>query len=67
MDTIKLKEACVQRKTWGEQFIVLSDLLTHFEKLKKCFLKCREFGISLNPYTPFGCEGSQNYPQEHSF
>jgi hypothetical protein len=30
-------------------FIVFSDLSTHLEKLKKCFFKCREYGISLNP------------------
>jgi hypothetical protein len=24
-------------------------LSSHLEKLKKCFLKCREFDISLNP------------------
>jgi CRISPR/Cas system-associated protein endoribonuclease Cas2 len=30
-------------------FIVFSDLSTHFEKLRKCFLKCRKFGINLNP------------------
>ncbi len=29
-------------------FTIFSDLSTHLEKLKKCFLKCREFGISLN-------------------
>ncbi len=31
-------------------FIVFSDLSTRFLKLNKCFLKCREFGINLNPY-----------------
>ncbi len=36
-------------KTFLDDFIVFSDLSTHFEKLKKCFLKCREYGISLNP------------------
>jgi hypothetical protein len=29
-------------------FTIFSDLLTHLEKLKKCFLKCKEFSISLN-------------------
>jgi len=29
-------------------FIVFNDLLTHLEKFKKFFFKCREFGISLN-------------------
>jgi hypothetical protein len=36
-------------KLFLDNFIVFSDLSTHFERLKKCFLKCREFGISLNP------------------
>jgi hypothetical protein len=31
-----------------DDFIVFSDLSTHLEKLIKCFLKCREYGISLN-------------------
>jgi uncharacterized membrane protein len=30
-------------------FTIFSDLSTNVEKLEKCFLKCREFGISLNP------------------
>ncbi len=29
-------------------FIVFIDLSTHFEKIKKCFLKCKEFDIGLN-------------------
>jgi hypothetical protein len=29
-------------------FIVFNDLSTHLEKLKKCFLKCIVYGISLN-------------------
>jgi hypothetical protein len=36
-------------KIFLENFIISNDLSTHLEKLKKCFLKCREFGISLNP------------------
>jgi hypothetical protein len=36
-------------KIFLDNFIVFSDLSTHLKKLKKCFLKCREFGISLNP------------------
>ncbi len=36
-------------KIFLNDFIVFSDLSTHFEKLRKCFLKCREYGISLNP------------------
>ncbi len=30
-------------------FTIFGDLSTHFEKLKKCFLKYRKFSISLNP------------------
>jgi hypothetical protein len=37
-------------KTFLDDFTIFNDLSTHFEKLNKCFLKCREFGISLNPY-----------------
>jgi hypothetical protein len=33
-----------------DDFIVFSDLSTHLEKLKKCFLKCKEFNISPNLY-----------------
>ncbi len=36
-------------KIFLDDFIVLNDLSTHLKKLKKCFLKCRKFGISLNP------------------
>jgi hypothetical protein len=36
-------------KIFPNDFIIFSDLSTHLEKLKKCFLKCREYGISLNP------------------
>jgi len=32
-----------------DDFTIFNDLLTHLEKFRKCFLKCREFGISLNP------------------
>jgi hypothetical protein len=35
-------------KIFLDDFTISSDLSTHLEKLKKCFLKCREFGISLN-------------------
>ncbi len=37
-------------KIFLDDFTVFNDRLTHLEKFKKCFLKCREFGISLNPY-----------------
>jgi hypothetical protein len=35
-------------KVFLDDFIVFSDLSTHLEKLKKCFLKCGEFDINLN-------------------
>ncbi len=31
-----------------DNFTVFNDLSTHLEKLKKCFLKCKRFGINLN-------------------
>ncbi len=36
-------------KIFLNDFTIFSDLSTHFKKLKKCFLKCRKFGINLNP------------------
>jgi hypothetical protein len=39
----------VLMKIFLDDFIVFSDLSTHLEKFKKCFFKCREFGISLDP------------------
>jgi hypothetical protein len=36
-------------KIFLDDFTVFSDLYTHLEKLRKCFLKCKEYGISLNP------------------
>jgi hypothetical protein len=36
-------------KIFLDDFIVFNDLSTHPKKVKKCSLKCREFGISLNP------------------
>jgi hypothetical protein len=36
-------------KIFLDDFIVFNDLSTHPKKLKKCFFKCREFGINLNP------------------
>jgi hypothetical protein len=32
-----------------DDFTIFNDLSTHLEKLKKCFLKCKKYGISLNP------------------
>jgi hypothetical protein len=34
-------------KIFLNDFTIFSDMSTHLEKLKKCFLKCREYGISL--------------------
>jgi hypothetical protein len=31
-------------------FIIYNDMDIHLQKLKSCFQKCKEFGISLNPY-----------------
>jgi hypothetical protein len=31
-----------------DDFTIFNDLSTHLEKFKKCFFKCREFGISLS-------------------
>jgi hypothetical protein len=31
-----------------DDFIGFNNMSTHVEKLKKCFFKCRGFGISLN-------------------
>jgi hypothetical protein len=36
-------------KIFLDDFIVLNDLSTHLDKLQKCFLKYKEYGISLNP------------------
>jgi hypothetical protein len=36
-------------KIFLDDFIIFSDLSTHLKKLKKCLLKCKEYGISLNP------------------
>jgi len=35
-------------KIFLDDFIVFNDLSTHLKKLKKCFLICKEYGISLN-------------------
>jgi hypothetical protein len=35
-------------KIFLDEFTIFSDLSTHLEKLNKCFLKCREFGVNLN-------------------
>jgi hypothetical protein len=36
-------------KIFLDDLKIFSDLSTHLKKFKKCFLKWREFGISLNP------------------
>jgi hypothetical protein len=38
----------VLMKIFFDDFTVFSDLSTHLNKLKKCFFRCREFGISPN-------------------
>jgi hypothetical protein len=35
-------------KIFLNYFTIFCDMSTHLEKLKKCFLKCKEHGISLN-------------------
>ncbi len=36
-------------KIFLDDFTIFNDLSTHLEKFRKCFFKCKEFGISLNP------------------
>ncbi len=36
-------------KIFLDDFTIFSDLSTHPENFKKCFLKCKMFGISLSP------------------
>jgi hypothetical protein len=36
-------------KIFLDDFIMYSDMESHLQKLKLCFQKCREYGISLNP------------------
>jgi hypothetical protein len=36
-------------KIFLDDFIIFSDLSTHLKKVKKCFLKFKEYGISLDP------------------
>jgi hypothetical protein len=35
-------------KIFLDDFIVYSDIESHIQKLRLCFQKCREYGISLN-------------------
>jgi hypothetical protein len=50
--SVVTKEFCeyidVFMKIFLDDFTIFNDLLTHLEKLIKCFFKCREFSISLN-------------------
>jgi hypothetical protein len=39
----------VFKKIFLNDFTICNDMSTHLEKLIKCFLKCEEYGISLNP------------------
>jgi hypothetical protein len=36
-------------KIFLDDFTIFTNLSTHLGKLKKCFLKCKKYGISLNP------------------
>ncbi len=36
-------------KIFLDDFMIFNGMLTHLEKLRKCFIKCRKFGINLNP------------------
>jgi hypothetical protein len=36
-------------KIFLDHFIVYNDMDSHLQKLRLCFQKCREYGISLNP------------------
>jgi hypothetical protein len=36
-------------KIFLDDFIVFSELSTHFKRFKKCFFRSKEFGINLNP------------------
>jgi hypothetical protein len=35
-------------KIYLDNFTAFNDMSTHLEKLQKCFLKCRKYGMSLN-------------------
>jgi hypothetical protein len=35
-------------KIFLDDFTIFNDLSTHLKKLRKCFLKCKEYGINLN-------------------
>jgi len=36
-------------KMFLNDFMVYNDMESHLQKLRLCFQKCREYGISLNP------------------
>jgi hypothetical protein len=35
-------------KIFLDDFTIFNDISIHLEKLRKCFFKCKEYGISLN-------------------
>jgi hypothetical protein len=35
-------------KIFFNDFMVFNNMDTHLEKLKKCFIKCKEFSVNLN-------------------
>jgi hypothetical protein len=45
---IKGQSPKLSMKIFLDDFIIFSDLSTHLENFKKCFLKCKEYGIRLN-------------------
>ncbi len=36
-------------KIFLDDLTIFSDVSTHLDKFRKCFLKCKEYGIILNP------------------
>jgi hypothetical protein len=36
-------------KIFLDDFTIFSDMSTHLKKCRMCFLKCKEYGINLNP------------------
>jgi len=44
-----LKQRRAKKKIFLGAFSIFNDLSTHLEKIKKCFFKCKKFGIGLNP------------------
>jgi hypothetical protein len=46
--TVKGQSAKLSMKIFLDDFTIFNDLSTPLENLKKCFLKCKEYGICLN-------------------